>query len=132
MVRKLCIVPDHCLPASAKYPFSSFTQAHTYNPELTYEYSFLTRTITTWNNLMCCLLKATPSIDIYSILIAPLQLTALTYLLAWFSKERLNLPCSSSQISLGAHSCFSPLQLGSLLCLMNLLRNTLILPRSLR
>ena len=82
--------------------------------------------------LMLCLLKATPSSGIYNIIIAPLQLTALTYLLAWSSKERLKLLCGSLQNSLGAHSCLSPLHLGSLLCLMNLFRNILILPQPLR
>ena len=62
--------------------------------------------------LMLCLSKATLSSDIYNILITPLQLTALAYLLAWSSKERLKLPCGSSRNSLGAHSCLSPLQWG--------------------
>ena len=62
--------------------------------------------------LIICLLKSTPSSGIYNILITPLQLTALAYLLAWSSKERLNLLCGSSQNRLGAHFCLSPLRIG--------------------
>ena len=59
-------------------------------------------------------------------------LIALTYLLAWFSRERLKLPCGSSQNSLGAHSWLSPLQLESLLSSLNLLRNILMLSQLLQ
>ena len=56
------------------------------------------------------------------------QLTALAYFLIWFSRERLKLPCGSSQNNLEAHFCLITFQLRSLqLSLMNLLSNIDIL-----
>ena len=74
-----------------------------------------------------CLLRAKLFSNIYSTIIAPLQLTALESSHVWFSRVRLKLLCGSSLNNLGTRSYLFPLKLESPQSLRNLLRNIQIL-----